>query len=203
MIDPVVNLPSNGLRSFYLDVMADSTPREIPNYSEIDQSLVQETRRAYVNGKLTSDELRRVSNNVDEDWARAFLREVANNSDHAQLKLDLAQDGISLLDSSDVGEGLRFETFWEKATYVANRFELMMNIIALNAITPQLNFPDMKDLTQPDPDESFNNPSKRGASQVETPTALGGTSNVVIGIAETSVDEWRQLLEEVPLENEA
>lgn len=202
MIEPVVNLPSDGLRTFYLDTMANSTPQEIPNYSEVDQNLIQETRQAYVAGRLTNDELRRVSNNLDEDWARNFLQELASNSDNAQLKLNLAQDGISLLDTSDVGAGRRFETFSAKAAYVAKRFELMMNVITMSTVSPELNLPDTYDFTQPPPDESFNNPSKRGASQVDIPTALGGTSNVVIGVAETSVDEWRQLLEEVPEETE-
>lgn len=202
MIEPVFNLPSNGLRSFYIETMASSTPQDIPNYADVDPSLIQQTRRAYVTGKLTNDELRRVSNNVDEDWARAFLQEVANNSDNAQLKLDLAQDGISLLDTSDVGAGRRFETFSAKAAYVANRFELMMNAITMSTVPPELSLSNTYDFSQPHPDESFNNPSKRGASQVETPNTLGGTSNIVIGIAEKSVDEWRQLLEEVPAENE-
>ncbi len=198
MAGPVNNSFSNELRDFYSGTIAKAASEEVLKYEDVDQDHVIEVRNAYIAGKLTNDELRQVSNNLNEDWSRAFLHNLANNAQTTQLKLDLAQDGINLTDDSDIGEGLRFETYSDKLIYVTNRFDFLTNLIVSSVVLPDSGFSDLFDFSEPPPDQSFNNPSIRDALAVDVPTAFGGTSSVVIGVSETTVDEWRQLLEEVP-----
>lgn len=53
-----------------------------------------------------------------ETAARNTLNQFANDPGSAGLKLQLAQDGVSLTDNSDVGPGRRFETFSDKLQFV-------------------------------------------------------------------------------------
>lgn len=50
--------------------------------------------------------------------AKNTLSQFANDPGSAGLKLQLAQEGVSLTDNSDVGPGRRFETYVEKLQFV-------------------------------------------------------------------------------------
>lgn len=56
-----------------------------------------------------------------DSQARDALQDIATDSGSGTLKLQLADEGISLTDNSDVGPGKRFETYVEKLGYVMRK----------------------------------------------------------------------------------
>ncbi len=199
MIDSFATSLPIGVHDLNTDATATTAPVDAFVRPTADQNRIQEVRRAATTGKLSAEDLHQISNNTDEDLAQAFLEGLSENLQSTQLKLDLGQDGISLSDHSDVGAGLRFETYSDKASHVSDRFGFLTDIVTSSILSPNANFADLFDFSEPPPDQSFNNPSIRDALAVNIPVALGGTSNVVVGLAETSADEWLQLLENIPI----
>jgi len=55
---------------------------------------------------------------ISEAQAQQEIASIANSPDSSALKLQLAQQGISLTDNSDVGPGERFESFADKLSHV-------------------------------------------------------------------------------------
>ena len=55
---------------------------------------------------------------VSEREAEREIASIAESPDSSALKMQLAQQGISLTDNSDVGSGERFESFADKLSYV-------------------------------------------------------------------------------------
>ncbi len=198
MIERVKELPWNGIRKFYIGVMERFASREVPNFVNVDEQLVRDVRKAYVSGKLTQDEVRRVANNVDEDWARGFLDQVASNSDNSQLKLSLANEGVSLTYDNDVGDGKRFSTLYDKALYVADKHDKMMKMmggVLSNIVGHGWGFVKLENVVNEIGDDQFNSPAIRDSLGVDVPSSYGGASTAVIGAAETAPDEARDLSE--------
>jgi len=56
--------------------------------------------------------------NISQTAAQQEIEEIASEPGSSALKMQLAQQGISLTDHSDVGPGRRFATFEEKLDYI-------------------------------------------------------------------------------------
>lgn len=70
---------------------------------------------------------------LSEQNAKAEIAEIATEPGNSALKLQLAQEGISLTDHSDVGANKRFESFSEKLSYI-----LQLKMTLLTAIMVSL-----------------------------------------------------------------
>lgn len=72
---------------------------------------------------------------LSEQDARAELESIALEPGTSVLKLQLAQDGISLVDHSDVGANKRFESFSEKLFHVLQLKMALLTAITMSMVT--------------------------------------------------------------------
>ncbi len=193
----VDKIPEDGssLGAFYRDKMAPMSKEPMPAFNDIDRDLLRDIRTEFEQGNLTDNELRRMTKMVGDDDARAFLNKLASNPASSALKLELAQEGISLTDESDVGPGKRFETLEEKASYVGSRYEYTMNTIFPSIIAYGWGFVVPGEVSTQSYENQFNTPASRDALRVDVPVAHGGSSSANIGGAAMTVEQWLTLVE--------
>jgi hypothetical protein len=180
------------LQWFYKNqMMPRGTRGEQPAFNELDKGLVADIREEYQNGNLTGNELSQMTNKVGEQDARAFLSRLASNPASRDLKQQLAAEGISLTDESDVGPGKRFETVEDKANYIVQKYTYTVRTIIPNIIAFGWGFVDPTDATLQDQARDNNTPAGRGALQVNTPKSSGGTASVSQNVEEPQKDgKW-------------
>jgi len=71
-----------------------------------------------MSGNTTNQAGQTNSVNISQNSAQQQIEQIANEPGNSALKMNLAQQGISLTDHSDVGPGKRFATFTEKLSYI-------------------------------------------------------------------------------------
>jgi len=144
---------------------------------------------------VTPQEVRPVPDKGRDENARSFLNQLANDPASSALKMELAQEGISLTDESDVGPGKRFETLEEKASYIGTRYEYTIQTIFPSIVAYGWGFIARSDLTNQSYENQFNTPAPRDAQRVDVPVTHGGSSSANIGGAEITVEQWLDLAE--------
>ena len=142
---------------------------------------------------LTNAESGVIADTADASKARSFLNTLAADPKSAQLKMELAQEGISLTDESDVGPGKRFATLEEKAGYIEDRYAYTYDTIFPSIISMGWGFVVRADEMGFEQHNVFNSPAEREALQVDVPVAYGGTSSAVITGTGITVEQWLDL----------
>lgn len=144
---------------------------------------------------------------VREKNARSSLKKIASDPSSAAVKTQLAQEGVSLTDESDVGPGKRFGSLEEKAYYVGTRYAYSIKTIFPSIVAYGWGFVDPGDVMVQGFEQQFNTPASRDALRVDVPIAHGGTSSSKISVSDMTVEQWLDLakgvVESVEFENPA